>query len=677
MIVAHDVNPILSQLDRVIYVAQGSGGAGRAGRRHHQRDAEPAVRHARRGPDDLERGAASSSGSPTPASPTTITATGNIREPPSRTCPGTWSPTSVICWRIPSCRTRCSPPPSSRCSPPSSDGSWSCAASRSPATPCRSSAFPAPQVPSGSGCPPRRAISRSASRRRSSWRPCRTPARARREESSVIGVLQAFALALGLLFVSLFKGFLGGVNALLFGSFLGITNSQVVTLAVLAIAALAILAVIGRPLRLRVGGRRRRRGAGRSDPWLSAVFLLLLAVTTAEVSQLTGALLVFALLVMPAAAAQRLDRGSAYVARLGCRHRGSGDLARASGSPTSPRIRSASTSPRSASAPICSPRCGRRAGAIAAGGPGRTGGRPMTAAAAPMNPFAGIAHMLSEPFIAHALLAGTFIALASGLVGFFVVLRRQVFAGDALSHVAFTGAVAALAVGADLRVGPLRRLRRLRAGARGARPGRHIGPGGRRRHRQQLRLDPRPGRAFPDAVHDLAKRRRRRQGRRQRAVRLHLRAVGEPGLRRGGHRVGRDASAVLAIARPLLFASVDEPVAAARGVPVRLLAAGFLVLLGVTAAEATQAVGSLLLLGLLAAPAGAAYRLTVRPLPGAGAVGRRSPSPRSGSVSRWPTRPRRCRRVSPSWPWRRRFSSLSYAVSGLRRVRPQAWQAAH
>jgi ABC-type Mn2+/Zn2+ transport system permease subunit len=71
--------------------------------------------------------------------------------------------------------------------------------------------------------------------------------------------------------------------------------------------------------------------------------------------------------------------------------------------------------------------------------------------------------------------------------------------------------------------------------------------------------------------------------------------------------------ATLAIARPLLFASVDEPVAAARGVPVRLLAAGFLVLLGVTAAEATQAVGSLLLLGLLAAPAGAAHRLTVRP----------------------------------------------------------------
>jgi zinc/manganese transport system permease protein len=67
------------------------------------------------------------------------------------------------------------------------------------------------------------------------------------------------------------------------------------------------------------------------------------------------------------------------------------------------------------------------------------------------------------------------------------------------------------------------------------------------------------------------------------------------------------------IARPLLFASADPAVAAARGVPVRLLGYGFLVLVGACAAEATQAVGSLLLLGLLAAPAGAAHRLTVRP----------------------------------------------------------------
>src|SRR5947209_13785680 len=61
--------------------------------------------------------------------------------------------------------------------------------------------------------------------------------------------------------------------------------------------------------------------------------------------------------------------------------------------------------------------------------------------------------MLAHEFIRNALLAGTFTALACGLVGYFVVLRAQVFAGDALSHVAFTGALAAAAAGVDTRIG--------------------------------------------------------------------------------------------------------------------------------------------------------------------------------------------------------------------------------
>src|SRR5206468_10911791 len=70
---------------------------------------------------------------------------------------------------------------------------------------------------------------------------------------------------------------------------------------------------------------------------------------------------------------------------------------------------------------------------------------------------------------------------------------------------------------------------------------------------------------------------------------------------------------VLLIARPLLFASLDEAVAAARGVPVRALGVGFLGLVGLAAAETTQAVGALLLLGLLAAPAATAQKITGRP----------------------------------------------------------------
>ena len=61
--------------------------------------------------------------------------------------------------------------------------------------------------------------------------------------------------------------------------------------------------------------------------------------------------------------------------------------------------------------------------------------------------------MFAQEFVRNAWLAGTAIALASGLIGYFVVLRAQVFAGDALSHVAFTGALAAAAAGIDIRIG--------------------------------------------------------------------------------------------------------------------------------------------------------------------------------------------------------------------------------
>jgi zinc/manganese transport system permease protein len=125
-------------------------------------------------------------------------------------------------------------------------------------------------------------------------------------ESAVIGTVQAFALACGFLFVSLYKGFLDGITGLLFGSFLGITDSQVLTLLAAAAAALAVLAAIGRPLFFASTDPEVAAARGVPVRVLSVVFLVLLGVAAAEVSQITGALLVFALLVMPAAAAQQL-----------------------------------------------------------------------------------------------------------------------------------------------------------------------------------------------------------------------------------------------------------------------------------------------------------------------------------------------------------------------------------
>jgi zinc/manganese transport system permease protein len=216
--------------------------------------------------------------------------------------------------------------------------------------------------------------------------------------------------------------------------------------------------------------------------------------------------------------------------------------------------------------------------------------------------------MFAHEFFRNALLAGTFVALACGVVGYFVVLRAQVFAGDALSHVAFTGALAAAAAGLDTRIGLFGAtiVLALLLGAVGPRAGAD---------------DVTIGIVFAWIL-GLG------------VLFLALFSAGSAGgngllgaRALFGSIFGLGASearlaavigvvivlALVAIARPLLFATLDPLVAAARGVPVRALGIAFLVLLAATTAEATQAVGALLLLGLLAAPAGAAQRLTSRP----------------------------------------------------------------
>jgi zinc/manganese transport system permease protein len=126
------------------------------------------------------------------------------------------------------------------------------------------------------------------------------------EEAAMTGTVQAFALACGFLFVALYKGFLNGVNALLFGTFLGITNGQVVVLLAVTVVVLIVLAVIGRPLLFVSVDPVVAAARGVPVRLVSALFLALLGAAVAEASQITGTLLVFALLVMPAAAAQAL-----------------------------------------------------------------------------------------------------------------------------------------------------------------------------------------------------------------------------------------------------------------------------------------------------------------------------------------------------------------------------------
>ncbi|MDQ1732961.1 MAG: zinc/manganese transport system permease protein [Pseudonocardiales bacterium] len=126
------------------------------------------------------------------------------------------------------------------------------------------------------------------------------------EESAVIGTVQAFALACGFLFVSLYKGFLSGLNNLLFGTIIGVSDDQVLVLLIAGVGCLAMLMVLARPLLFSSVDGAVARARGVPVRVVAAGFLVLLGLAAAGTSQVTGSLLVFALLVAPAATAARL-----------------------------------------------------------------------------------------------------------------------------------------------------------------------------------------------------------------------------------------------------------------------------------------------------------------------------------------------------------------------------------
>jgi zinc/manganese transport system permease protein len=140
------------------------------------------------------------------------------------------------------------------------------------------------------------AIARFSSVRAGSWS----------EESAGIGTVQALALALGFLFLSLYSGVLGSLETLLFGNPLGVSDGELTTLAIVAAVVLVALGVLARPLLFASVDPDVAAARGVPVRALSSAFLLLLGLSVAATSQITGPLLVFALLVMPAATAQAI-----------------------------------------------------------------------------------------------------------------------------------------------------------------------------------------------------------------------------------------------------------------------------------------------------------------------------------------------------------------------------------
>ena len=215
--------------------------------------------------------------------------------------------------------------------------------------------------------------------------------------------------------------------------------------------------------------------------------------------------------------------------------------------------------------------------------------------------------MLDYEFMRNAFAAAAVVALVAGLVGSFLVLRGQSFAGHALAHVGFTGATGAALVGLP----PLWGLVLVTvAGGVG------MGLLGERLHQRDVAIGVvlaaslGLGLLFLHFFTGYAS---------QATALLFGNVLGvDAATLRALLALGAACLAGLAvIARPLLFASLQPELAEARGVPVRLLSVLFLALVGLATAECAEVVGVLLVFALMVGPPAAAQQVTGRFAPAA------------------------------------------------------------
>jgi len=129
-----------------------------------------------------------------------------------------------------------------------------------------------------------------------------------RERDIVVAVLMSFGLGLGFLFLSLYSGYAQRVYGILFGSILGISVQNVLVTGVAAAIALVLLLTIYRPLLFCTVDPQAAAARGLPVAILSVLFLALASLAISLSAQMMGALLVFTLLVGPAATANRLTR---------------------------------------------------------------------------------------------------------------------------------------------------------------------------------------------------------------------------------------------------------------------------------------------------------------------------------------------------------------------------------
>jgi zinc/manganese transport system permease protein len=215
----------------------------------------------------------------------------------------------------------------------------------------------------------------------------------------------------------------------------------------------------------------------------------------------------------------------------------------------------------------------------------------------------GLWFYLGQPFAQHALLAGTLVAVTSGLIGPFIVTRRMAFAVHGTAELSFTGAAAGLVLVADPVAGAL-------AGSLVVATA--IGVlGVRERERDSaigviLAFGLGVGVYLLSLYHGFA----------TEATNILFGQIFGVSSGQLLLLLAVAAGVLVAMAvlyRPLFFASVDPEVAEARGVRVGVVGLLFLFVLALTVTEAAQIVGTLLVLSLAITPAAAAQRLSARP----------------------------------------------------------------
>jgi zinc/manganese transport system permease protein len=214
--------------------------------------------------------------------------------------------------------------------------------------------------------------------------------------------------------------------------------------------------------------------------------------------------------------------------------------------------------------------------------------------------------MWQYDFMQHAFEAGTIVAIIAGIVGYFVVLRRSSFAAHALSHVGFAGAAGAVLFGVD----PIIGLLLFTSGG-----GITIALLGRRAAARDVQIG--TVLAFMLGLGVLF-------------ISLYSGYATEAYSILFGEILGISANDVLVtfvasivillltavVYRPLLFASLDEDVAEAKGLPTLFLGVIFMILVAVATSISVQVVGVLLIFALMVTPAAIAQRLAKRPVHG-------------------------------------------------------------